>query len=66
MSLDNPNNTNFIGRPSIRIVPRLNHVHQRHDISKDTDATLHYIDNDTKFLNDFWEFMQRIITANKC
>lgn len=53
----------FIGRSSIRIVPR---IHNRADTTKvatDSDSPDSYIDNDIRFMNDLFLFIQQIDLA---
>lgn len=53
----------FIGRSSIRIVPRiLNQAHVS-GISTDRDSPDSYIEHDTRFINDVFAYIQKINTA---
>ncbi|MFN4145198.1 MAG: AAA family ATPase [Runella sp.] len=54
----------FYGRSSNRIVPRLqNQSYQLDKLGQDIDAPLSYIDNDTRFLNDVYAYIQEINNA---
>ncbi len=53
----------FIGRSSIRIVPRITNNSNVDAISIDADSPSSYIDNDTRFLNDINLYMNQIDSA---
>lgn len=53
----------FIGRSSIRIVPRINNTANPNAIVKDEDSPLTFIENDNRFINDVFEYIQQINTA---
>ena len=44
----------FIGRSSIRIVPRISNQYNPAQIIEDTDSPNSYIENDTRFTNDVY------------
>lgn len=50
----------FIGRSSIRIVPRISNNSDVTSISQDFDSPSTYIDNDTRFLNDISLYINQI------
>ncbi|MDI9365784.1 MAG: AAA family ATPase [Flavobacterium sp.] len=53
----------FIGRSSIRIVPRISNDSNGADISSDNDSPSTYIENDTRFINDVFQYIQQINNA---
>ncbi len=53
----------FIGRSSIRIVPRISNTANPDFVSSDRDSPMTYIENDTRFINDVFLFIQQINTA---
>jgi AAA15 family ATPase/GTPase len=53
----------FLGRSSIRIVPRILNTANPTDISIDRDSPLSYIENDTRFINDVFAYIQQINKA---
>lgn len=53
----------FIGRSSIRIVPRINNTANLNAIVKDEDSPITFIDNDNRFINDVSEYIKQINTA---
>lgn len=53
----------FIGRSSIRIIPRIYNISYPKAILGDEDSPLTFIENDTRFLNDVSEYIQQINTA---
>ncbi len=50
----------FIGRSSIRIVPRISNKANVSDVSTDNDSPASYIENDTRFTNDVFLYIQQI------
>lgn len=54
---------NFIGRSSIRIIPRISINADPNAINKDQDSPITYIENDNRFINDVYEYIQQINTA---
>ena len=50
----------FIGRSSIRIVPRITNKANPQSISSDSDSPVSYIENDTRFINDIFQYIQNI------
>lgn len=50
----------FIGRSSIRIVPRITNKANPQNISSDSDSPVSYIENDTRFINDIFQYIQNI------
>lgn len=50
----------FLGRSSIRIVPRISNDANPASVSSDNDSPRTYIENDTRFINDLFVFMQQI------
>ncbi len=53
----------FLGRSSIRIVPRISNNANPASVSSDNDSPMTYIENDTRFINDVFLFIQQINTA---
>lgn len=53
----------FIGRSSIRIVPRISNQYNPAQIIEDTDSPNSYIENDTRFTNDVYSYIQQINNA---
>ena len=53
----------FIGRSSIRIVPRISNTGNIANVSSDLDSPLTYIENDTRFINDVFLYIQQIDNA---
>ena len=53
----------FLGRSSIRIVPHISNTANIDDVSRDTDSPLTYIENDTRFVNDVFLYIQQINNA---
>ncbi|RYE17116.1 MAG: chromosome segregation protein SMC, partial [Sphingobacteriaceae bacterium] len=53
----------FLGRSSIRIVPHITNNANTSQVSTDGDSPFSYIDNDTRFINDVFLFIQQINTA---
>ena len=53
----------FIGISSIRIVPRLTNTFNPFNIEKDLDGPETYIENDTRFVNDAYAYIQQINKA---
>jgi AAA15 family ATPase/GTPase len=53
----------FLGRSSIRIVPRISNNANPAHVSSDNDSPMTYIENDTRFINDVFLFIQQINTA---
>ncbi|MFN0036692.1 MAG: AAA family ATPase [Saprospiraceae bacterium] len=53
----------FFGRSSIRIVPQILNQANRDAIISDSDSPQTYIQNDTRFLNDVFAFIQEINRA---
>ncbi len=54
---------NFIGRSSIRIVPRISSNAFVSGIATDRDSPDSYIDHDTRFINDVFAYIQNINSA---
>ena len=50
----------FLGRSSIRIVPRITNNPNLDKVSNDMDSPATYIENDTRFINDMFLFFQYI------
>jgi energy-coupling factor transporter ATP-binding protein EcfA2 len=50
----------FIGRSSIRILPKILHQINTVDIEKDEDSPVSFIENDNRFQNDLFAYMQAI------
>jgi AAA15 family ATPase/GTPase len=53
----------FIGRSSIRIIPRISSQPRLEQISDNFDAPATYIENDTRFINDIYSYIQQINNA---
>ncbi|PAC32175.1 AAA family ATPase [Flectobacillus sp. BAB-3569] len=53
----------FIGRSSSRIIPKIINQADLAEINKDADAPALYIDNDTRFINDVFSYIQQINKA---
>lgn len=53
----------FLGRSSIRIVPRISNNANPANVSSDQDSPATYIENDTRFVNDVFLFIQQINNA---
>ena len=53
----------FIGRSSIRIVPKITNQANLNNIDIDGDAPIMYIDSDTRFINDVFSYIQQINKA---
>jgi AAA15 family ATPase/GTPase len=53
----------FLGRSSIRIVPRISNNANPQNVSADQDSPISYIENDTRFINDVFLFIQQINNA---
>ena len=53
----------FIGRSSIRIVPRISSNANLDLIESDMDSPTTYIENDTRFINDVFLYIQQINSA---
>ncbi len=53
----------FFGRSSIRIVPRILNNGNLSFVSTDMDSPLTYIENDTRFINDVFLYIQQINQA---
>jgi AAA15 family ATPase/GTPase len=53
----------FIGRSSIRIVPKITNNANPTQILKDNDSPSTYIENDTRFINDAFQYIQQINAA---
>jgi hypothetical protein len=53
----------FFGRSSIRIVPHITNSANISAIVNDADGPRSYIENDTRFINDVFSFIQSINTA---
>jgi len=53
----------FLGRSSIRIVPRISNNANPADVSSDMDSPATYIENDTRFVNDVFLYIQQINNA---
>jgi AAA15 family ATPase/GTPase len=53
----------FLGRSSIRIVPKITNTASIQSIILDTDSPFSYIENDTRFINDVHLFIQQINIA---
>ena len=54
---------NFIGRSSIRIVPRISNNANPANVSSDMDSPVTYIENDTRFINDIFLYIEQINSA---
>jgi len=53
----------FFGRSSIRIVPRISNTANLADVSIDRDSPITYIENDSRFINDVFLYIQEINDA---
>ena len=53
----------FIGRSSIRVIPRITNNANPANVSSDLDSPETYIENDTRFINDVFLFIQQIVNA---
>jgi len=53
----------FVGRSSIRIVPRISNNANPDQVSKDSDRPENYIENDARFINDVFLYIQQINNA---
>ncbi len=53
----------FIGRSSIRIVPRISNASDLWQVSSNDDGPDSYIENDTRFVNDVFIYIQQIDNA---
>ncbi len=53
----------FLGRSSIRIVPRITNNANTANVSTDRDSPDTYIENDTRFINDVYLFIEEINNA---
>jgi len=53
----------FIGRSSIRIVPHISNNANPANIASDDDSPTTYIENDTRFINDVFLYIQQINNA---
>jgi AAA15 family ATPase/GTPase len=53
----------FLGRSSIRIVPRISSNANPTNVSSDMDSPTTYIENDTRFINDVFLYIQQINNA---
>lgn len=53
----------FLGRSSIRIVPRISNDANPSNVSSDRDSPSTYIENDTRFMNDVFLYIQLINNA---
>lgn len=53
----------FIGRSSIRIVPQISNNSNLDNVSTDSDGPATYIENDTKFINDVFLYINNINKA---
>ncbi len=53
----------FIGRSSIRIVSKISNTADPRQISTDQDSPQSYIENDTRFINDVFLYIQQINKA---
>ena len=53
----------FIGRSSIRIVPHISNNANPANIASDKDSPATYIENDTRFINDVFLYIQQINNA---
>lgn len=57
------NNYKFIGRSSIRIIPRISDKYYPDHIKNNLDSPFSFIDNDTRFTNDVYSYIQQINNA---
>jgi hypothetical protein len=53
----------FLGRSSIRIVPRISNNANPANVASDNDSPTSYIENDTRFVNDVFLYIQQINNA---
>lgn len=53
----------FFGRSSIRIVPRITNSANTSEVVNDMDSPLSYIENDNRFINDVFLYIQEINNA---
>ena len=53
----------FLGRSSIRIVPRISNTANPTNVANDNDSPVTYIENDTRFVNDVFLYIQQINNA---
>ena len=53
----------FIGRSSVRIVPRITNQSNVAGIASDSDSPTSYIEHDTRFINDVFAYIQSINQA---
>lgn len=53
----------FLGRSSIRIVPRISNNANPESVASDNDSPASYIENDTRFVNDVFLYIQQINNA---
>lgn len=53
----------FIGRSSIRIVPKILNTADTRQVSSDDESPESYIENDTRFINDVFLYIQSINNA---
>jgi AAA15 family ATPase/GTPase len=59
-AITSPNLARFIGRSSIRILPKLHNGGDPSKIENDSDSPEIFIDNDTRFINDAFTYIQDI------
>lgn len=55
--------TKFLGRSSIRIVSRISNTANPNNVVTDQDSPSTYIENDTRFINDVFLYIQQINSA---
>ncbi len=53
----------FLGRSSVRIIPQITNSADPRQIDTDQDSPPSYIEHDTKFINDVFEYVNQIDTA---
>ena len=53
----------FIGRSSVRIIPRITNQSNLSNIATDDDSPASLIENDTRFINDVFSYIQKINEA---
>lgn len=53
----------FVGRSSIRIIPRISNDANIQQVATDADSPFTYIDNDTRFINDVFLYIHQINQA---
>ena len=53
----------FIGRSSVRIIPRIINQSNLSSIATDNDSPASFIENDTRFINDVFSYIQKINEA---